>query len=142
MIDGDTSGGLSSRALVTAGLLLPAPRHGSNSGVGSGRVAFDDKQRTAGHEAGHVIVRRMMMLGTPVEGCTIDPDIAGPGRKGSVWSPDEREATSQEDYAAQRIVEVAGGMEAERLLWPDREPKFARSDTRKAIDFASQVCDG
>jgi ATP-dependent Zn protease len=102
--------------------------------------AFNDTMRCAGHEAGHVIVRRM--LGTPVEGCTIDPDVAGPGLNGCVWSPNSREATSPEDYAAQRLTELAGGVEAERLLWPNRAPKFARSDTRKAVSFANQVCDG
>jgi hypothetical protein len=132
---------------VIAGLLLPAPDAAGfellgpiPSTCGAGRVPFNDTLRCAHHEAGHVIVRRA--LGTPVEGCTIDRDIAGPGLNGLVWSPDGREAPSQEEYAAQRIVELAGGMEAERLLWPDREPKFARSDTRKAIGFASRVCDG
>src|ERR1700730_11417537 len=143
----DTSGGFElSRSLVHAGLIPPAPDAAGFQMLGSipptlgaGRVTFNDTLRSAGHEAGHVIVRRT--LGTPVEGVTIDRDIAGPGRKGCVWSPDSREASSPEAYFAQRVVELAGGMAAERLLWPDRPPKFARSDTRKAIGFASRMCD-
>jgi hypothetical protein len=52
---------------------------------------MDRLKRTAGHEAGHVIAA--VACGLKIDGATIDPEKAGPGKAGCVWNhlgnPDE-----------------------------------------------------
>jgi hypothetical protein len=119
--------------------------------------------RVAIHEAGHVVVGRV--LGQEVGGCTI---IEGPDYGGLTWGPQnsarlssvddnpdlcskigalmpkagESRGTASEIYAHVfvRITDLRAGTAAESLLYLDAEPWVAHSDIAQARSLAGIFC--
>jgi hypothetical protein len=122
-----------------------------------------DDWRTALHEAGHVVVGRV--LGEEVGGVTI---VEGPDYGGLTWGPQGNSArlssTEKSDLCEKigalmpgdgetrenaaeiyahchvRVTDLCSGTAAETLLHPDDEPWIAHSDIRQARMLASLVC--
>jgi hypothetical protein len=127
-----------------------------------GRSPIDD-WRIALHEAGHVVVGRV--LGEEVGGVTI---VEGPDYGGLTWGPQGNSArlssTEKSDLCEKigalmpgdgetrenaaeiyahchvRVTDLCSGTAAETLLHPDDEPWIAHSDIRQARMLASLVC--
>jgi hypothetical protein len=124
-----------------------------------------DDWRVALHEAGHVIVGRV--LGFEIGGATIVPSRRG---SGMVWGPTYDLSELSEDYdvapnlcstiarlmpgagesraavvdiiahSHHRVIELMGGTAAETVLHRDDPPWEAVSDLRQARGYASLVC--
>jgi hypothetical protein len=128
-----------------------------------GRSHGDD-ERIAVHEAGHIVVARL--LGHPLGGATVDP---GPGYEGRVWGECYAEAFTNgggdaahvrealaplmpkpgEDRSAVsdvfgsvygQCIELMAGRAAERMLLSDGEPVPPVDDLRQARELAMLIC--
>jgi len=125
--------------------------------------SYDDDVRIATHEAGHIVVARL--LGHPLGGATVDP---GPGYEGRVWGEryveaftngrgdashirealaplmpkpgEDRSSVSDvfESVYGQCIELMAGGA-AERMLL-EGEPVTPVDDLRQARELAMLIC--
>jgi hypothetical protein len=124
----------------------------------------DDDERIAVHEAGHIVVARL--LGHPLGGATVDP---GPGYEGRVWGECYAEAFTNgrgdashvretlaplmpkpgEDRSAvsdvfgnvyAQCIELMAGRAAERMLLSDSEPVPPVDDLRQARELAMLIC--
>jgi hypothetical protein len=120
-------------------------------------------KETARHEAAHVVAHHA--CGHPVDRATIDPEIAGPGNAGAVWSPnlniDSKPLHEFSDITLHeltkppraqlegqplsdgscvlvygRMIAALAGKEADRLF--DR-PSMPRTDMRIAVYFATCI---
>lgn len=138
---------------------------------GAGRLILPEalQKRIAAHESGHALVARS--CGLPVDGTTIDPEIAGPNFFGRTWGPNSRDCKLLEQFsdiplcelvrphlpqpgedlsiAAElyttiyaRTVELMAGTEAERQLFPDHAPMNAATDMLQATAHANLVATG
>jgi hypothetical protein len=126
--------------------------------------SYDDDVRIATHEAGHIVVARL--LGHPLGGATVDP---GPGYEGRVWGEGHVEAFTNgrgdashvrealaplmpkpgEDRSSvsdvfgsvyDQCVELMAGRAAERMLLSDSEPVPPVDDLRQARELAMLIC--
>jgi hypothetical protein len=156
----------------SAAIVIDVAQHGVDDGgresvvagqypVPPGRSPLDD-WRTALHEAGHVVVGRV--LGEEVGGVTI---VEGPDYGGLTWGPQgnsarlsnekadlcekigalmpgdgEPRANAADIYAHchVRVTDLCAGTAAETLLHPDDKPWIAHSDIRQARALASIIC--
>ncbi|SHI11988.1 hypothetical protein [Bradyrhizobium erythrophlei] len=125
--------------------------------------SHDDDERIAVHEAGHIVVARL--LGHPLGGATVDP---GPGYEGRVWGEGHVEAFTNgrgdashvreaiaplmpkpgEDRGSvadvfgsvyDQCVELMAGRAAERMLL-EGEPGTPVDDLRQARELAMLIC--
>jgi hypothetical protein len=128
-----------------------------------GRTEEQDR-RVACHEAGHIVVARL--LGHPLGGATVDP---GPGYEGRVWGKRHVEAfthgrgdasdvreilapimpqagedrSSMSDVFANiygHCIELMAGRVAERMLLSDDDTRSAGHDLRQARELAMLIC--
>jgi hypothetical protein len=126
--------------------------------------SYDDDERIAVHEAGHIVVARL--LGHPLGGATVDP---GPGYEGRVWGEGHVEAFTNgcgdashvretlaplmpkpgEDRSAvsdvfgnvhAQCIELMAGRAAEAMLLGDSEPVPPVDDLRQARELAMLIC--
>jgi hypothetical protein len=126
--------------------------------------SYDDDVRIATHEAGHIVVARL--LGHPLGGATVDP---GPGYEGRVWGECYAEAftngrgdashvrealapvmpkpgedrTSVSDVVGNvydQCIELMAGRAAEAMLLGDGEPVPPVDDLRQARELAMLIC--
>jgi hypothetical protein len=126
--------------------------------------SYDDDVRIATHEAGHIVVARL--LGHPLGGATVDP---GPGYEGRVWGELYAEAFTNGRGDASHVrevlapsmpkpgedrssvsdvfesvygqcIELMAGRAAEWMLLNDSEPAPPVDDLRQARELAMLIC--
>jgi len=126
--------------------------------------SYDDDVRIATHEAGHIVVARL--LGHPLGGATVDP---GSGYEGRVWGECYAEAFTNGRGDASHVrealaplmpkpgedrgsvsdvfgnvyaqcIELMAGRAAERMLLSDGEPAPPVDDLRQARELAMLIC--
>jgi hypothetical protein len=126
--------------------------------------SHDDDERIAVHEAGHIVVARL--LGHPLGGATVDP---GPGYEGRVWGEGHVEAFTSGGGDASHVrealaplmpkpgedrssvsdvfgsvhgqcIELMAGRAAERMLLSDGDPEPPVDDLRQARELAMLFC--
>jgi hypothetical protein len=126
--------------------------------------SHDEDERIAVHEAGHIVVARL--LGHPLGGATVDP---GPGYEGRVWGecyveaftngrgdashvrealaplmpkPGEDRSSVADVFGSVygQCVELMAGRAAERMLLSDGEPLSPVDDLRQARELAILIC--
>jgi hypothetical protein len=126
--------------------------------------SHDDDEHIAVHEAGHIVVARL--LGHPLGGATVDP---GPGYEGRVWGECYAEAFTNGRGDASNVrealaplmpkpgedrssvsdvfesvhgqcVELMAGRAAELMLLSDSEPVSPVDDLRQARELAMLIC--
>src|ERR1700730_5152684 len=79
-----------------------------------GRVTLPDDilRRVASHEAGHVVAGRARAL--PVDGVTVDPEVAGSGFAGRTWGPDSRDCKLLAEFSDVPLCELVQPSERTR----------------------------
>jgi hypothetical protein len=126
--------------------------------------SYDDDLRIATHEAGHIVVARL--LGHPLGGATVDP---GPGYEGRVWGecyveaftngrgdashvrealaplmpkPGEDRSSVSDVFGSVygQCIELMAGRAAERMLLSDGDPVPPVDDLRQARELALLIC--
>jgi hypothetical protein len=126
--------------------------------------SHDDDEHIAVHEAGHIVVARL--LGHPLGGATVDP---GPGYQGRVWGEGHAEAFANGRGDASHVrealaplmpkpgedrssvsdvfgsvygqcMELMAGRAAEAMLLSDGEPAPPADDLRQARELGLLIC--
>ncbi|MDY0004433.1 MAG: ATP-dependent zinc metalloprotease FtsH [Polyangia bacterium] len=104
-------------------------------------ISDRDKKVTAYHEAGHVLVAKMIPgEKDPVHKVSIIP--RGPALGVTVQLPEEDRLNFSKAYASNTISILMGGRIAEELVFDGQQTTGASNDLEKATDFARKmVCE-
>ncbi len=102
-------------------------------------ITPEEKKITAYHEAGHVLVGRLMANGDPIHKATIIP--RGPSLGTTSWLPEEDRHNLSKSYCLARLRMAMGGRAAEEVVFSEFS-SGASADLRSSTELAhAMVCE-